>query len=187
MTVAAVIMAAGLSTRMAGRNKLLMDVNGWPMIVRVASAVFSSSARPVILVTGHEAERVRAAVGDGSARIVHNPDYRQGMSTSVRAGLAAVPPESEGAVICLGDMPEVTAAHIDRLIQAFDPARGRAICVPTYKGQRGNPVLWARAFFPEMQALTGDTGARALLKTHADRVFEVVMDDAGVLFDVDNA
>ena len=183
--VAAVVLAAGLSTRMAGRNKLLMDVKGRTMIARVVAAVLASRARPAIVVTGHEAERVRTALAAESVAFVHNPDYRQGMSASLRAGLGAVPADSDGAMICLADMPDVTAAAIDRLIAAFDPAERRAICVPTHNGQRGNPVLWARRFIPEMQALTGDTGARALITKHAGFVFEVAMDDAGVLFDVD--
>ncbi|MSO93056.1 MAG: nucleotidyltransferase family protein [Rhodospirillales bacterium] len=172
---------------MGGRNKLLMDVEGRPMVARVVAAVRASRARPVIVVTGHEADRVRAALEDTAVSFAPNPDYRAGMSTSLRAGIAAVPADADGAIICLADMPDVTSAHIDRLIQAFDPAESRAICVPTHKGRRGNPVLWARKFFSEMQALTGDTGARALLKTHAEFVAEVAMGDAGVLFDVDGA
>jgi len=99
--------------------------------------------------------------------------------------IAALPADIDGAVICLGDMPRVTAALIDRLIDAFDPDAGRAICVPVYRGKRGNPVLWAARFFPEIDRLTGDVGARHLVAAHDSAVFEDACDDDGVLIDVD--
>jgi molybdenum cofactor cytidylyltransferase len=117
--------------------------------------------------------------------IVENPAFADGLSASVRAGIAALPADVDGAVFLLGDMPRVTAAHIDRLLAAFNPAEGRAICVPTSRAKRGNPVLWSSRFFPEMRALEGDTGARGLLRQHAEQICEVEMGDDGVLLDID--
>jgi molybdenum cofactor cytidylyltransferase len=88
-------------------------------------------------------------------------------------------------VVLLGDMPDVTAAHIDRLIAAFDPEEGRAICVPTWEGKRGNPVLWSAEYFEEIQSLTGDTGAKQLFAAHADEIAEVPMPDDATLKDID--
>ncbi|MGY4800976.1 nucleotidyltransferase family protein, partial [Teichococcus aerofrigidensis] len=139
---------------------------------------------PVIVVTGHERERVEAALAGCAVRLVAAPDYAAGLSASLRAGLAAVPEAAEGVLVCLGDMPLVTTAMLDRLIEAFDPEEGRAIVLPTHAGQQGNPVLWARRFLPEMQRLTGDAGARRLLIAHAEQVAEVELEDA-VLRDFD--
>jgi len=119
------------------------------------------------------------------ATFVVNPDHAQGLSTSLRAGLEALPAEAAGAVVCLGDMPRVSASLIDGLIAAFDPAAGRRIVVPTWRGQRGNPVLWSRELFPAMQGLTGDIGARQLILQHADAVTEVEAGSDATLIDID--
>ena len=185
--IAAVVLAAGMSRRMGPTNKLLTSVEGAPMVVRAVDASLSSKADPVIVVTGHEAERVKETLGrKRKITVVHNPDYAQGLSTSLARGLAAVPAACDGALICLGDMPRVRAAHLDKLIDAFNPVEGRSICVPTYRGKRGNPVLFGRRFFAEMASVSGDVGARHLIGEHGDQVAEIEMGDSGVLLDVDS-
>ena len=94
---------------------------------------------------------------------MHNPNFADGLSTSVKTGLAAVPAEADGAIVCLGDMPQVRAPLIDKLIAAFDPERGALVVMPTIDGKRGNPVVWSRRFFPELMALEGDVGARNMI------------------------
>ena len=178
--VAAVILAAGRSSRMGRNNKLLADIGGTPMVAKVVNAVVNCSADPRILVTGHEADRVARVVDHKALTLVHNPDYASGLSSSLHRGLAALPEEIDAVVVCLGDMPGISAAVIDKLIAAFDPVEGRAICVPTWQGKRGNPVLLSRHFIPEIQALSGDVGARALLGEHPDQVAEVAMDEDSV-------
>ena len=181
--IAALVLAAGRSRRFGAVNKLLAEVDGTPMVARVVAAATASKAATVVVVTGHQAAKVRAALA--GAEFVDSPDYAAGLSASLRAGLAALPDDIDGAVVCLGDMPRVTAGLIDALIDAFEPAQGAAICLPTHRGKRGNPVLWARRFFAEMAAVTGDTGARHLIGEHADVVCEVPCDDDAVLVDVD--
>jgi molybdenum cofactor cytidylyltransferase len=184
--VAALVLAAGRSTRMAPLNKLLVrDRDGRPMVARVVDNALASQARPVVVVTGHEREQVEAALAGKPVIFVTAADYAEGLSASLKAGLAALPPEAEGFVICLGDMPLVSGAGIDRLLGAFDPEEGRAVVMPTFQGQHGNPVLWSRQFLPEMMALTGDQGARRLLRRHAEQVTEVEMPDDAVLRDFD--
>ena len=191
--IAAMVLAAGRSTRMGAANKLLAEVGGEAMVRRVLDQVLASQAAEVVLVTGHEAEKVAAAVADltagGRCRLVHNPDFPAGLSTSLHRGLGALADEVDGTLVCLGDMPRVTAAVIDRLIAAFDPLEGRALCLPTWGGERGNPVLLARRYFAEVQAITGDVGARALIGEYPEALAEVAMDDLpagpGVLEDVD--
>jgi molybdenum cofactor cytidylyltransferase len=183
--IAAVILAAGQSRRMGPSNKLLADIGGRPMIVRVADAALTSQAQPVIVVLGHQADEMRRALAGRNVTFADNPDYGEGISTSLKAGLRALPANVDGAVICLGDMPNVTSAQINRLIAAFDPVEGRAICVPTHEGKRGNPILFARRFFDEMEAISGDVGARHLLGESPELVCEVEMKDRGVLLDID--
>jgi molybdenum cofactor cytidylyltransferase len=183
--IAAVVLAAGRSSRMGAANKLLTDVDGVPMVRRAVEAATASRARPVIVVTGNEQGKVQAALRGCKATFVHNPRFSEGMSTSLQAGLAALPANVDGALVCLGDMPLVAAATIDRLIAAFNPLEGRAICVPTWNGKRGNPVLWDRRFFAAMTDLAGDVGAKHLIGEHAELVAEVAMSDDAVLTDID--
>jgi molybdenum cofactor cytidylyltransferase len=184
--VAAVVLAAGASTRMAPHHKLLLaDRSGKPMIARVVDNVLSSRARPVVVVVGHRAAEVREALGGRPVRFVAAADFADGLSASLRAGLAAVPAEAQAALICLGDMPMVTGRILDRLIEAWSPDQGRLIVQPTHRGRAGNPMLWDRRFFAEMAALDGDAGARSLLARHPDIVADVELDDDSVLRDFD--
>ena len=183
--VAAIVLAAGCSARMGGINKLFAEIDGVPILVRVIAALRSSKARPIIVVTGHEASETERLLSGTRVRCVHNPDFASGLSSSLRRGLSALPKESQAVVVCLGDMPRLRTTHIDQLIEAFDPTQGRAICVPTWHQQNGNPVLWARHLVPEMMRLRGDYGARELFERHRDILHYVEMSDAGVLLDVD--
>ena len=184
--VAALVLAAGRSRRMAPLNKLLVtDDRGAPMIARVVDNVLSSHARPVIVVTGHERERVEEALANRPVLVSHAEDFASGLSASLKAGLASLPPDVDGVIVCLGDMPLVSPQMIDRLLAAFDPEEGRAIVMPTYRGKQGNPMLWSREFLPDMLKLTGDVGARHLAAKHADRMVEVEMADDAVLRDFD--
>ena len=183
--IAGLILAAGRSTRMGGPNKLLEEINGKALVRHVAEHVLASPAEPVIVVTGHQKERVERALAGLPVTFVHNPDFANGLSTSLKTGIAAVPADADGAIVCLGDMPQVSAKLIDRLTAAFDPQRGALVVIPTIEGKRGNPVLWSRRFFPDLAKVEGDVGARHLIGGYAEAVTEVPLDDAGVLTDVD--
>ena len=185
-TIAAIVLAAGRSRRMAPHNKLLVaDKSGKTMIERVVDNVLSSNARPILVVTGHQAEQVEQALGGRPVRFVHAPDYAEGLSASLKAGIAAMPPECAAAVVCLGDMPLVTGRMIDRLMAAYDLDEGRLIVLPTFRGKQGNPMLWDKRFFPEILGISGDSGARFLVGQHAASVAEVDMADDAVLRDFD--
>jgi len=183
--IAALVLAAGQSRRAGHRNKLLAEVDGTPLVRRVADAVLASRARPVTVVTGYDRLAVEAALADAAVATVCNPDYASGMASSLRAGVKALPPDIDGVVVVLADMPDVRGAVIDRLINAFAPAAGAEICVPTWHGKRGNPVLFARRFLPEMLEIEGDIGAKPILSAHADAVRAVEMPDDSVLRDLD--
>jgi molybdenum cofactor cytidylyltransferase len=183
--IAAVVLAAGRSTRMGGPNKLLADLGGKPLVRHAVEAALASRAHPVIVVMGHQRERIQAALAGLAVARVDNPAYGDGLSSSIRAGIMAVPAASDGALIMLGDMPDIDAALIDRLIAAFDPAGGAAVVVPSRNGQRGNPVLWARRFFADLARLAGDAGARHLIGLNAGCVAEVAVTGEGAFHDVD--
>ena len=183
--VACIVLAAGRSTRMGGDNKLLCDVAGEPMVRRVAVTALASRARPVHVVVGHQSAQVRAALAGLDVACIDNPDYASGLSSSLKAGIASLPTHVLGALIALGDMPSIQVADLKRLLAAFDAAAARAIVVPVYNGQRGNPVLWPAELFPLLMQLAGDAGARQLFASHADRIAEVTLDDAAILLDID--
>jgi molybdenum cofactor cytidylyltransferase len=185
-TVAAVILSAGRSSRMAPHHKLLLpDRTGKPMIARVVDNVLSSQARPVVVVLGHRADEVRSALTGRPVQFVEAADYTDGLSASLRAGISAVPETAVAALVCLGDMPLVTGRMLDQLISAYDRDEGRLIVVPTHRGRPGNPILWDQRFFAEMRALSGDAGARFLLSRHAELLTEVELEDDAVLRDFD--
>jgi molybdenum cofactor cytidylyltransferase len=183
--IAAVVLAAGRSIRMGGPNKLLAEIGGRPLVRIAVEQALASRAKPVIVVTGHERERVEAALKGLPVQFVHNPDFAVGLGGSVRTGIAAVPAAADGAIVCLGDMPQVDAALIDRLIAGFAPEQGALAVVPTIEGQRGNPVLWSRRFFPDLMAIEGDVGARNLINRYGEAVVEVPVTGKGALVDVD--
>ncbi|MBI5898307.1 MAG: NTP transferase domain-containing protein [Rhodocyclales bacterium] len=182
--IAALVLAAGSSSRMGGANKLLCEVDGVPMVRRAANAALASRCVSVQVVTGHQAEAVEQALSGLEVECLRNPDHATGMASSLRTGLAALPEEADAVVVMLADMPRVGASLIDRLIAAWD-SRAPRIVAPVRGGRRGNPILWPRALVAEMATVEGDVGARSLLQTHADRVARVEWDDDAIFADVD--
>ncbi|MCE4223473.1 nucleotidyltransferase family protein [Methylobacterium sp. C25] len=184
-TIAAVILAAGRGTRFGPAPKLLALLEGEPLVRHVAKAALASSARPVVVVLGAHATAVAAALDGLDLHLVDNPDHAAGLSTSLRAGLAALPADTSAAIVLLGDMPRISAAHIDALAEAYrfaDPRPGAV--VPVTCGRRGNPVLLDLDRLADaLAAVSGDRGAGPLLAGRAD-VLEIAM-DASVAFDVD--
>jgi molybdenum cofactor cytidylyltransferase len=183
-SVAAIILAAGRSSRM-GSHKLLLLYKGRQIVNWVLAAACASQANPVIIVLGHEAQQVDAALqADHWFLAIHNPWYVDGMSTSLKIGLAATPKGADGAIILLGDQPLITPEIINAMIaeSASDPD---AIIAASYQGRRGNPVLFPRQYFGELEAITGDEGGRSVLARHPERVRLVEIADALAGFDVD--
>jgi molybdenum cofactor cytidylyltransferase len=182
--IAAIVLAAGKSSRM-GRNKLLIELDGKSLVEHTVDAALASQAAPVIVVLGHQRDDIIARLADRNVVLVENPDYAEGLSTSLKRGLAALPETVEGAIICLADMPGIGQQLLDRLIAAFNPVEGREIILPMRQGKRGNPVLWGRRFFAELQGIAGDTGARHLIGAWPEHVAEIEAPDDGVLIDLD--
>jgi len=183
--IAAVVLASGRSTRMGRANKLLEKFRDRTLVRHVAEAALGSSATKTIVVTGHQEELVRAALDDLPVEFAANPNFANGLSTSLATGISILTGELDGAIILLGDMPLITPELIDQLIAAFAPHDGRSICVPYRNGRRGNPVLWGSAFFPELAQLSGDTGARHIIAENADAIAEVDVATDAIFADVD--
>jgi len=168
---------------MGPRNKLLEPICGEPMVRRVAAIALGSGAEPIVVVTGYEASEVGAALRGLSATLILNPDYAGGLSTSLRAGLSALPSGIDGALILLGDMPKIEASVVSALMASFTGMS--AICVPVRHGRKGNPVLWGSRYFSEMMALTGDSGAKPLMARHEAQLIEVEVATDSIFHDVD--
>ena len=187
--IGAVVLAAGRSTRMGERDKLLETVGGTPLVTRAVDAVAEAGVGRVVVVAGPDGDRVAAALADRGVEVVVNPHPERGMASSLARGLEAMgggePEGPAGVVVVLGDMPFVRPATVRALVRALDPAAGRSICVPVHGHKRGNPVLWAGRLLPELARVEGDVGGRALLGRYPEEVHEVEVDDPGVLMDVD--
>jgi molybdenum cofactor cytidylyltransferase len=186
--VAALVLAAGTSSRMSGPNKLLCEIGGMTMIERAVRAALDSRCTQVVVVTGWQADRVEAALAAAPASkpvtVVRNPHYASGLSSSLRSAVAILPGSLDAALVQLADMPWVGAHHIDRLIEAFD-AGEPAIVAPFRDGRRGHPVLWPRRHLARLAELTGDAGARELLSRYASEVRAVPFDTDAIFEDVD--
>ena len=186
MKIAAIIVAAGCSTRFAGGNKLLANVKGRPLIHYVVSAVCASPLDDIVLVTAADGDKIAAAAGAGRWRRAVNPNARNGLSSSLQTGLASLDTDATGALIVLADMPRLTSDIIASLCDAFVACKGTAIVFPqTIDGRQGNPVLWPRSLFAELMALSGDAGGKAILTRHPELHCPVTASGDATLFDVD--
>lgn len=185
--IAIIILAAGCSKRMGATNKLLININGSPIINYVIEAAINSFANEIIVVTGHESELIRNNLKSYKNKIkfIHNPNYTDGMSGSLCKGIDALSYNVDGAIFCQADMPLLHTHHFNRLIAAFSKGNDSSICTPTHKNQRGNPVLWGRSHFMKFKNLTGDTGAKHLLAHNSEHITEVIMNDDATLIDID--
>lgn len=182
--VHALVLAAGRSSRMGGPNKLLALFSGEPLIRRTAKAALESGATGTVVVTGHQAARVREALEGLDLRFVHNPEFAAGLSGSLKAGVAGLPESAGAALIMLGDMPAVGAESLHRLLDAFRAAGGKSIVRATHAGKRGNPVILPRTLFSAVAQLEGDTGARHLVEGGLAPVIDVEIGE-GASLDVD--
>ncbi len=182
--VYAVLLAAGRGERMGGPNKLLADFAGKPLVRHALDVLADSRVRATVAVIGHERAKMQEALRGSHVRVVENPDYVTGIASSLKAGVNALPPDAAGALIALGDMPGLRARDIDRLVEAFLRAQGKAVVRATHFGKRGNPVILPRALFGAVTRLAGDVGARHLVETSGVEVVEIEI-GAGASLDID--
>jgi molybdenum cofactor cytidylyltransferase len=183
--LAAILLAAGLSRRMRGENKLLKPLAGRPLLSHALEALTAFDLAQLIVVVGREEQGVRPLL-PAFATLLRNPSPEDGMGSSIATGAAALTPSLAGVFIVLGDMPSVARADYERLAAAFwEAASDAAVCVPLHRGRRGHPVLFGAAHFAALAGLHGDQGARRVLESAAANVVMVEDCSAGVLADFD--
>jgi molybdenum cofactor cytidylyltransferase len=185
LNIAAVILAAGASDRMLGKHKLLLPIAGRPMIAAVIESTVESSLAPIVVVTGFGEEELTPILQGYDVTLVNNPDWMKGMSGYIRVGIEALPANTDGAFIILGDMPLLPPATLEILKDRFTRNQGHSIVYPTYQGQQGHPVLFPARFFPALLELAGDQGAKSLLTTFSSEVIDVAVDSPEILMDCD--
>ena len=181
----AVLLAAGRSERMGRNNKLLLNVDGIPLVRKSAINILNSNVTSITVVTGFDENKIVNALSGLNVNFVKNINFREGLSSSLKAGLANITPTPSAVIICLADMPKIQPEHINRLLENFDPLRGLEICIPTNNGKRGNPVLIGSRFFPYIFETSGDFGAKQVMKQHSDKIVEVEIGTSDIHFDID--
>ncbi len=183
-TVGALVLAAGRSSRMGGPNKLLARFDGVPLVRRTVETALASRANGVTVVLGHMADEIAAALDGLDVRLVHNPQYAEGLSTSLASGFETLAKSEDGVLVLLADQPLLRADDLDRLIEAFEATGTGSIVLATDDGRRANPVVLSTAFAPAIALLEGDVGARSIVQAHAELIREVEIGRAASL-DVD--
>ena len=181
----AVLLAAGRSERMGRNNKLLLNADGIPLVRRSAINILNSNVASMTVVTGFDENKIVNALSGLNVNFVKNINFREGLSSSLKAGLANITPTPSAVIICLADMPKIQPEHINQLIENFDPLKGWEICIPTNNGKRGNPVLIGSRFFPYIFETNGDFGAKQIMKQHSDKIVEVEIGTSDIHFDID--
>jgi molybdenum cofactor cytidylyltransferase len=183
--LAAIVLAAGLSSRMGAQNKLLLPVGGAPLVRRTVSVVASYPFVETVVVTGHESERVERAVSGLPVRAVFNPRYGEGQTTSVRAGLAALSRPRRGVMVCLADQPLLDADDVRAIAEAFLARPECRVLVPTFDGARGNPIVLAERSLADILGRGVNFGCRQFIAKNADLVTTLAMPSDHVLADLD--
>jgi molybdenum cofactor cytidylyltransferase len=183
--VAAIVLAAGKSSRAKNIHKLLSTLAGKTVIATTIDSLISAEGLNVLVVTGHKSTEIIACLENKSVAFVHNAEFDQGMGTSIAAGVGALEGSIDYALICLGDMPFVQQTTIQKIMDTAAETSGAAIFVPTFHGKRGHPVLWHQRFFDDLKRLHGDTGGKQILQNNFEKIVEVPVDDAGILIDLD--
>jgi len=182
--IAGIILAAGTSSRL-GQPKQLLTYKGKTLLNWVIEVAIQSSLSQIILVLGHKADDIQKTIIYPNISILHNPQYHQGQSSSIRHGIKALDPLIDAAMFLLGDQPMIKLETINTLIAAYGKEKS-LIVMPTFQGKRGNPVIFDRRFFPQLKTLSGDSGGRVLFDENVDQILMVEVDDPGILMDVDS-
>lgn len=181
--VSAILLAAGEAKRM-GKPKQLMPLGNTTMVEQTIDNLSSSGVSEVIVVLGHKAEEIRKRISGRPVKIVINPLYRQGMSTSIAAGLIFVDSRAQAVMLALADQPYVDSQTLNRLIEEFE-SHDKGIAIPTYKGRRGHPLIFSMKYKTQLSGLKGDIGGREIIKRHPEDVLEVAVDCEGIVIDID--
>ena len=185
MKISATILAAGQSRRMENDNKLLLPIEGVPIIQHVCKTVLTANLNPVIVITGYENENVSQAIPKEVDNIVYNPDWDSGMASSIYEGISSLPENVDGNMIVLGDMPMISTDTLQLLMGQFIKQKGRLIIYPIYEDRQANPVIFPKKYFSEILSLTGDRGCKKVLKQYPENVIGIPIQSQEVVLDCD--
>ena len=170
---------------MDNTNKLLLIIDGNPMVKRVCESLLTTGFDPVVVVTGFEKNKVEAALNKLELQFTHNSHWADGMATSIFSGLVALPNNTDGNLIALGDMPFVSVETLEKLKNSFISHEGKHIIYPKHDDQQGNPVLFPKKYFNEIMSSTGDRGCKRVLSKYPDHAVPVPIDSNEVILDCD--
>lgn len=184
-TAAAIVLAAGKSSRAKNIHKLLSTLGGKTVIASTVDSLLGIKNLQVVVVTGHKSTEINACLADKNMSTIHNPNFEQGMGSSLAVGIAALNETTNHALVCLGDMPFVQQETIEKMLETAANLSGTAIFIPTFHGKRGHPVLWPKRFFNDLKNLQSETGGKQILRDNPEKIIEVPVDDAGILIDLD--
>jgi|TARA_B110000037_G_scaffold204689_1_gene248876 molybdenum cofactor cytidylyltransferase len=188
LKIAAIVLAAGQSRRMGPVNKLLMEIEGVPMVERVLLAIQAAGVEKTIVVTGFESDRIEERLSGYDVEFVWNENFEAGMGSSLAGGAAALAENRfDGILVCLGDLPYLKKDSIGKVIDAFKKAKGEKIVAPCFEGKRGHPVIFPSHYKKPLEGLQGDAGARALIQQEAQNLLELDLSEEGTIRDMDTA
>lgn len=182
---AVIVLAAGQSLRFGGTNKLLAKLQNKPLIQHCMEVVTSITPAQIVVVTGHQSEKITPLLDKESVQLVNNSHYAEGMGTSIAAGIKALDDDINGAFICLADMPLIKPDDFFQLSQGFEPDGQHDICVPVFDGQNGHPVLFGRRYFSKLSTLKEDKGARLILAKYSDHINHISCPSKRIRIDID--
>ncbi len=181
--IAAVVLTAGISAR-AGKNKLMLDVNGKPLFMKAVDAAIKSNAAPVYVVTGHNAEEVEKHLSGLDINIVRNHDYYAGVKTSINLGLKSVPPFCDGAILIPADMPYITVEHLNNMIETFEKGNKKQLCISTYRRKKANPVLWGSKLFDSAKLMPENANVVPTFVEHSDYTKNIEAANKRIIIDI---
>ena len=188
LKIAAIVLAAGQSRRMGPVNKLLMEIEGVPMVDRVLLAIQAAGVEKTIVETGFESDRIEERLSGYDVEFVWNENFEAGMGSSLAVGAAALAENRfDGILVCLGDLPYLKKDSIGKVIDAFKKAKGEKIVAPCFEGKRGHPVIFPSHYKKPLEGLQGDAGARALIQQEAQNLLELDLSEEGTIRDIDTA
>ena len=186
--IIALVLAAGTSSRAGDINKLLINLQGAPMISKIVDEINQTSANRIVVVTGHDSDAIKSSLFNFDIIFAHNPNYMDGISSSLKKGFEIIhglESNCDGVMICLGDMPLVSHEQLQKIINCFSSLNNNTICIPTFGGKRGNPVLIGKNFFTLIDKIDGDIGMRSIINNYNNSIFEIKMDNKSILMDID--
>jgi len=192
--ISSILLAAGLSSRMNGENKLIKEINGKPLILHAIKNLLGSTVNEIVVVLGFEKEIVENIIEKNKKiKFVFNKDYKKGVSSSIKIGLSNISSKCESFFICLGDMPNVNQNIYNKMIKTkfnynkkLKPNFRKEILIPTFGGINGNPILFSKYMKPKLMGIKGDEGAKELIKLYKNKSINIPIKNSGITLDFDN-